>query len=215
MSVKSLASVLAVAASLLAPGVASAVSGTYTVGGNTTGTGPWTLTATDSTFSVLRFIFDTPVKFADLESLSSSYDAIAGGIGGGAPRFLVVVDNDPTPVVNLTSFAVNWGPAGSFVDNTLGVGNTGNLLGLTDTGRYDLSAMGGSGYTDRSAALALAGGMDVHRVSLVLDTFGGVDRTFVIDGISVSVVPEPNALILAFASLGILAATRYRRCEPR
>ena len=96
---------------------------------------------------------------------------------------------------------MHWGPPGTFTDPTLGPANTGNLLALTDNGRYDLSGIGGSAYTDRAAALALAGNYEVLRVSLVLDSFGGNDREFIINSIdaednAVAAVPEPATWML-------------------
>jgi hypothetical protein len=192
---------------------AVAISGTYTTGGDTTGTGPWTMTSTDSTFSILRFVFDTPIKFQDLTSLGAAYNAVLGGIGGGAPRFALVTDADGDNVAD-GSFLLHWGPAGSFTDPTLGLGNTGNLLALTDNGRYDLGGVGGSAYTDRAAALALAGGYFVLRASLILDSFGGADKTFVIDGISaegpLAAIPEPATILLLGSGLAWLGGSAWR-----
>jgi len=62
---------------------ASPITGVYTTGGATTGTGPWLLTATSSpaTFSFLSFTFAFPVvfdSFADLSWTSSRSPAAAG-----------------------------------------------------------------------------------------------------------------------------------------
>ncbi len=93
-------------------GHATPVTGSYTFLGSTSPTsqtGPWNMTSTDSTFGVLRFVFDAPVMFQDITSLDFGYDVNLGGIGGGTPRAAFVLDNN-------TSFLVHWGPAGSFVD---------------------------------------------------------------------------------------------------
>ena len=216
---KRIALTLALVLSSVSSASAAPVTGTYTTGGATTGTGPWTMTSTDSTFSILRFVFNTPVTFSDLTSLSVAYDAQLGGIGGGAPRIALVVDTNNDLIAD-GSFLIHWGPAGSFADPTLGLGNTGNLLALTDVGRYDLSGIGGSAYTDRTAALALAGGFDILRASIILDSFGGNDRRFVIDGVSVSAVdvaavPEPASLALwSLAGIvGLRGAWRRRKAR--
>lgn len=206
---------LAVVALLSAPLVSRAVvlTGTYTTGGSTTGTGPWNMTSTDSTFSVLRFVFDTPIAFQNITSLSYSYDSNLGGIGGGAPRAVFVLADS-------SSFAVHWGPAGSFVNPTIADNlNTGNLLGLTDVGRYDLSGIGGSAYTDRTAALALAGSSSIVRISLIIDSFGGNNRNFDINSVNVEgrVASAPDAgataLSFGFALLALLGfqARGWRR----
>ena len=207
---------LVLAAVLAATTTASAgpISGTYTTGGATVGTGPWTLTSTDTTFSILRFVLDTPMPFNQISDLSVDYVAVLGGIGGGSPRIAVVYDSNFDTVAD-GSFLIHFGPAGSFADPTLGAGNTGNLLALTDVGRYDLSgSLGGSAYTDRTAALAAAGTFNVLRFSLILDSFGGNDREFVINGISaadIAAVPEPSTLALLAGGVAGLVVVRRRR----
>lgn len=202
---------LALPLTAIAPASAAVITGTYTTGGQTTGTGPWTMTSTDSTFSVLRFVFDTPTAFSNLTDITVNYNAVLGGIGQGAPRLAVVVDTNGDAVAD-GSFDIQWGPAGTFVDPTLGAGSTGNLLALLDIGRYDLTGIGGSVYTDRAAALAAAGNYDVLRLSIIIDSFGGNDRNFIISGISaagVAAVPLPATLWLT--SLGLLMLTFARR----
>lgn len=183
---------------------AATLTGTFTTAGATAGTGPWDMTSTNSTYSILRFIPNEVLTFSNWTSLSVDYDSLLGGIGGGSPRFAMVVDTNHDAVAD-GSFLIHWGPAGSFTNPALGAGNTGNLLLLTDWGRYDLSGIGGSAYTDRSAALALAGGYDVLRASLVLDSYGGNDRHFTINGVSAEggTVPEPGSFFLF--GLGLLA----------
>lgn len=206
---------LVVAAGSVPSAQATPVAGTFTLGGNTTGTGPWNMTSTDSTFSSLRFVFNSSIKFQDLDSLIYTYDSNLGGIGGGAPRSQVVLDTNGDTIAD-SFFVIHWGPAGSFSDTTIGNNlSTGNLLALTDNGRYDLSGVGGSAYTDRAAALALPSNWDVLRISILLDSFGGNDRDFDIHGVSVtsksaSVPDASNTALLFGAVLAGLALLRRR-----
>ena len=199
--------------SALQNGSALPISGTYTLGGTTTGTGPWNMTSSDSTYAVLRFVLNTPVKFQDITDLNYDYDSNLGGIGAGAPRAVFVFDSDNDTIAD-NSLDVQWGPGGSFVDTTVANNlNTGNLLALTDVGRYDLTGSGGSVYTDRTAALALAGGWNVLRISLVIDSFGGNNRDFDINAVNVSgaAVPEAgNTLALFGLGLAGLVGFSYR-----
>jgi hypothetical protein len=194
------------------PASADLVTGTYdpatAVGSQTTGTGPYTLTSTDTTFSLLRFIPNQTFTFADITNINVDYNAILGGIGGGAPRLAVVF-------VSGNSLEINFGPAGSFVDPTLGAGNSGNLISLLDLGRYDNSGVGGSFYSDYAQALSLAGGETVQRFTLVLDSFGGNDREFSVSAINVEAnvgaVPEPSAITLLATAAGFVALAARRR----
>lgn len=201
----------ALSASVVATANAAPITGSFTLGGDTVCAAgpalPCTMTSTDSTFSVLRFVLDTPAPFADITDLAYDYTSVLGGIGGGAPRVAVVTTGG--------TFLIHWGPAGSFVDPAVGPGSTGNLLALTDLGRYDLGGIGGSSYTDRAAALALAGTYEVSRFSLILDSFGGHDREFVIGNISasgdVAAVPEPGSIALLGVGLVGACFRRFRR----
>ncbi len=152
---------------------ASTITGTYDIdtvdGSATTGTGPYELTSTASTYSLLTF---TPTAgqdftFSDITDLDLAYDVVTGGIEGGAPRIEVDFTNGDSLLALL-------GPAGSFLDPTLGPGDSGNLITQDDTGRYDLSqgGLGGSGYTNYDAALAAAGSLQVSGFDIILDGGG-------------------------------------------
>jgi len=202
-----------------APATAAPLTGTYTTGGATTGTGPWTLTSTDSTYSVLRFVLDSAIDFGDLSSVIVDYTANAGfsGIGQGTPRLAIVTDANHDNTAD-GQIIVHFGPAGSFVDGSVGAASTGNLLTLSDLGRYDLSGIGGSAYTDRDAALAAASGLGVLRLSLIVDSFGGLDRSFTINGISAAgvgnvggAVPEPATWAMMIGGFALAGAAIRRR----
>jgi hypothetical protein len=203
-------------AALALPNAASAGSATYTYStdGATTGTGPYTLTSTDSTYSILRFINDQAFTFGDLDSLSLDYNAIQGGVGGGAPRIAVVLDEDGDNSAD-SSFLILLGPPGSFVDGSLGPHSSGNLLTQNDTGRYDLSGLGGSAYTNYDAALAAAGSFNVLRFSLILDSYGGADKTISVGAHGLTAasdaIPEPATWAMMIAGFGLTGATLRRR----
>jgi hypothetical protein len=193
---------------------AAPITFTNTTGGSTTGTGPYTLTSTDSSYSVLRWINNESFNFGDITSLSLDYNAILGGIGGGAPRLYIGTDADHNGVED-SSLQVYLGPAASFVDPTLGPASSGNLIGMNDLGRYDVSDAGGVFYSDYASALAHAGGYGVLRFVLVLDSYGGADKTFEVggDGLHVAAsagVPEPAMWMMMIAGFGMIGATLRR-----
>ncbi len=198
------------------PANATSVAGSYAAFGNTTGTGPWTLTSTNSTYSELDFVFAAPVNFGDLTSLSVDYISNLGGIGQGTPRIYLLVDADSNGLAD-GYIQLHFGPAGSFSDPALGAGNTGNLLSLTDLGRYDLSGIGLSAYTDRAAALSAASSFAILEADLVIDSFGGNDRNFVVNAINLDASPSvPEAQTWAMFVVGILSigAVLRRRTAP-
>ena len=166
--------------------------------------------------SVVVAVPSTPVTFGSLSSVSVDYTSTQGGASGGAPRIVFVLDsnNDTVDDHYLTGYL---GTSPNFVDSiaALNALSGANILN-NDTGRFDLSdaSFGGSPFTDYSAALAAAASMNVLRFSLILDSFGGADKTLVVDSINVganaAAVPEPGTLGLLAAALAGIAGLRRR-----
>src|SRR5262249_48896399 len=144
---------------------------------------PWQLTSTDSTFSLLRFLVNEHPTFGNVTNITVDFNSpdIASnhGAGGGAPRISVALDTngDNTADGNLLIYlgsSPNFNDSPAALNAFSGV----NLIGLNDAGRYDTSAFaGGSPFTNYVSALALLGSANVERMSLVVDSFGGNDKT--------------------------------------
>jgi hypothetical protein len=195
--------------------------------GMTTGTGPWQLTSTDSTFSLLRFTPDTVFEFDQFTDLSVSFtspamNALGGqnqpnaGGGGGAPRLSVALDTNGDLTID-GGMLIHLGTSPGFVDSpaSLTALSGMNLIGNNDAGRYDLSGLGGSGFTTYSAALASFGSANVIRYTVVLDSFSGADKTLDVTSIDAQAIPEASQIIIGgiaccFGSLAY-AVQRLRR----
>jgi hypothetical protein len=124
----------------------------------------------DNDYAFLRFVPDTPMAFADLNTLVADYSFLQGDCGGGSLRWQVRLDvaNDGDPSNDANIF-VYFGDVPNFTDCT-GAGNNsgGNLIGSSDA-RFDASQLGGPTYGTYADMLALYGGTRVLRTSLVVD----------------------------------------------
>jgi len=230
---------LGICASLgLMAGIADAAvfTGTYDtltgIGSQTTpvtppSSGPWQLTSTNATFSSLRFIVNEHPAFADVTNLNVVFNSPelnalltqnqpnAGG-GGGAPRLNVGVDTNGDNFFD-GNIQIHLGTSPGFVDSPASLSAlSGMNLINNDSGRYDLSQLGGSNFTNHAAAVALFGSATVLRMTLTLDSFGGADKTLDVESINgefvaQQAVPEPTSVIL-WSVLGLVAG---RSCWRR
>ena len=178
--------------------------------GVTSGTGPWQLTSTDLTFSLLRFTPDTVFEFDQFTDLSVAFTSptlnaqtpvsqalLNAGGGGGAPRLSVALDTDNNSTID-GAILIHLGNPPSYIDPpaTLTLNSGLNLIGNNDAGRYDLSQFGGSNFSTYSAALASFAGASVIRYTLILDSFGGADKTLDVTSIDAAAVPEASQILI-------------------
>jgi hypothetical protein len=209
---------------------AAVFTGTYSTpgpGNQTTGSGPWQLTSTDATFSLLRFTTNENPDFADVTNLNVVFNSplqnaletqslLNAGGGGGAPRLSVALDSNGDNVAD-KSFLIHLGTPPSYIDTptSLNLWSGVNLIN-NDPGRYDLTGSGGSSTTNYAAAVALAGTWNVLRMSVILDSFGGADKTLEVTSINgefvaeQATVPEPASLLL-WSAMGLVAGGRMLR----
>ena len=121
-------------------------------------------TSTANDFSGIQFTLPAGTTFADLKTLSTDFDPIAGGCGGGSPRFSIELAGGKNVFVYL-------GPSPNFTGCALNTWqSTGNLIGNNDTGRYDTSQVqAGTQSNTYSGALSLIGSQQVTKIDLVVD----------------------------------------------
>jgi hypothetical protein len=141
----------------------------------------------------------------------------AGG-GGGAPRLTLLLDLNANGMVDAfpidRSIDIHLGTSPGYVDApiTLNTHSGMNLIGNNDAGRYDTSQfVGGSPFTTYSSANSLIGGLQVLHMSVVLDSFGGADKTLQVMGINAQAVPEASQIIALSLVLASGAAVVYSR----
>lgn len=199
------------------------ITGTYTTGGNTSGTGPWTMLGLGvGGGAALSFTLNSPIAFQNLTDLNYGYDSILGGISDGSPRVIFFLDYNNDTFEDVY-FGLRWGPFDPTIGDNL---NTGNLLGLNDMGRYDLTGLGLPAvfeFSDRTTALAAVGTVEVLRIALVIEGIGdSTPRVFKINSVNVSgnataipgnptAIPEAGSTLawLGFAVAAIMGIRRF------
>jgi hypothetical protein len=134
------------------------------------------LTDTSSTndASGIKFTLPAGTTFADLKTLSTEFNPVAGsaasgattplGCGGGSPRFSITLASGKNVFVYL-------GPSPNFNSCTLNSWqSSGNLIGNNDVGRYDTSQVqAGTQSNTYAGALSLVGSQQVTEIDLVVD----------------------------------------------
>jgi hypothetical protein len=122
-------------------------------------------TSTANDFGGIRLTPPAGTTFSQLTSLSTDFDPIAGGCGGGSPRFSIQLAGGKNVFVYV-------GPSPSFTGCALNTWqSTGNLIGNNDTGRYDTSQVqAGTQSNTYAGALALVGSQQVTEIDLVADS---------------------------------------------
>lgn len=131
----------------------------------------------------------SPIPWSSLSTLSSDYNVTDDNCGGGSPRVQVRIDTNSDGISD-GSVRIALGPSPSFTGCSSGWQSTGNLIGNSDTGRYDYSVFGGSPYTTYSNAPASVTAGQVVGVVVVVDgswsaaaTGGDSEQTTLVDNI--------------------------------
>ncbi len=183
-------------------------------GSQTTGTGPWTLTSSDSTYSYLGIVTNENPTFSQLTNVNAVFNSptnnalqsqnpLNAGAGLGAPR--IDIELAQGLVDNFLTIYLGDSPNYINTPSDLNAYSGVNLIGNNDTGRYDASGFaGGSPYTTYSSALAMLGSYTVESIYVVLDSFNGADKTLEVDSINGSFSPAPAPEPTTFASLGAI-----------
>ncbi|HEY8030370.1 MAG TPA: hypothetical protein VIE38_12780 [Gaiellaceae bacterium] len=172
MARKAIVLIAAIAAMTAAAGTAAAAGITSSLFGGATQessdvklVSDLTDTSTANDFSGIAFTLPAGTTFADLKTLSTEFDPIAGGCGGGSPRFSITLSSGK-------NVFVYFGPSPNFTGCSLNTWqSTGNLIGNNDIGRYDTSQVqAGTQSNTYAGALALVGTQTVTQIDLVADS---------------------------------------------
>lgn len=171
MARKAIVLIAALAAMTAAAGTAAAAGITSSLFGGATQeqsdvklVSDLTDTSTANDFSGIAFTLPSGTTFADLKTLSTEFNPIAGGCGGGSPRFSITLSSGKSVFVYL-------GPSPNFTGCALNTWeSSGNLIGNNDVGRYDTSqVLAGTQSNTYAGALALVGTQTVTQIDLVVD----------------------------------------------
>jgi len=162
----SIASMLALAGVASAAGfTASLFGGAVADSADVTLTSDLTDTSTANNYSGIAIAVPAGTTFSSLATLSAEFNPTVGGCGGGSPRFSVALAGGK-------NVFVYFGPTPSFTGCALNTWqSTGNLIGNTDTARFDTSQVpGGSVSGTYASALTLVGSQQVTEIDLVVDS---------------------------------------------
>ncbi len=154
---------------------------TWTLGGDATLLGsedPAVILVSDcdqgAGYSSVELALPEGTMFSDLTELSADYRVLAGGIGGGSPRFQITLDRDANGDGYKDNVFVYLGDAPNYYDAGSGQWvSSGNLIPTADSEGnlyFDLSQVGGTFYGSYEEALALVGEEDILKISLVVDS---------------------------------------------
>jgi len=123
------------------------------------------------------------LELQDLKKLSATYQVIAGGIGGGSPRFSIALDVDGDGAFD-GNVHVYIGDPPNFTSGTTGLRSTGNLLADGEL-RFDATQLGGDFYMTYDEVLGAFAEAEVLGVTFA------VDGSFAVtDGVQAVVVTE-------------------------
>jgi hypothetical protein len=181
--------------------------------GDTTGTGPWDLSSTSTTYSGLDVALTTPITFSTLATLSLTFTDISGGADGGSPRLELYTSGSDY-------FTVYIGTPPNFNDNNPATFTTSfsgtNLNNGTNNSSFQLS----NTYQTLSSLEATYGSDLINDVQLQVDGGWAANGTqeLVVNSLDIngtnyntSATPLPPTLPLFAAGIGCLGLFGWRR----